>query len=226
MCQHLWTCRHVLICADMCRHVPTCETTLNTTDINQLKLILHASICQHIWTCRHVLICADMCWHLPTCQHVQPLSEPLIQTIWNLSCMLAYVSKLGHADISWYPPSCAGMCQHVPTYNINVPTCAGKCQHVKPLAASLIPTIWNLFCMLTYVSTFGHADMCWYVPTCADMCRHANMWNHSQHLWYQSFETYLACWHVSAHFDMPTCADMCRHVPICADMWHWPWHLW
>ena len=57
------------------------------------------------------------------------------------------------------------------------------------------------------------------MPTCADLCRHvptcANMWSHSQHLWYQPFETYLECWHVSAHLDMPTCACMCRHVPTC-----------
>ena len=64
--------------------------------------------------------------------------------------------------------------------------------------------------MLACVSTCGHADMCWYVPTCV------NMWNHPQHLWSRPFELYLACWHVSAHMDMPTCADMCRHVPTCA----------
>ena len=63
--------------------------------------------------------------------------------------------------------------------------------------------------MQACVSTCGHADMCWYVPTCA------SMWNHSQHLWYQPFETYLACWHVSAHLDMPICACMCWHVPTC-----------
>ena len=108
-------------------------------------------------------------------------------------------------------------------------TCASMYQHVKPLLAPLIPTIWNLSCMLACVSKFGLADMCWYVPACADMCRQvptcdinvltcANMWNHSQRLWYQPFEPYLACCHVSAHLDMPTCAYMCRHVLTCANM--------
>ena len=50
---------------------------------------------------------------------------------------------------------------------------------------------------------------CRHVPACANMC------NHSQHLWYQPLETYLECWHVSAHLDILTCADMCRHVPTC-----------
>ena len=58
---------YVPTCADMCRHMPTCETTLLTSDTNHLNLIFHAGMCQHIWTCRHVLICADMCWHVPTC---------------------------------------------------------------------------------------------------------------------------------------------------------------
>ena len=140
-------------CADMCwlvtlmcRHVPTCETTLSTSDTNHLKLILHAGMCQHIWTCRHVLICADMCWHVPT-------SEINLDT-----------SDGSHLDLIW---------------------------------------------MLACVSICGHADVCWYVPTCA------NIWNHSQHLWYQPFEPYFACRHVSAHLDMPTCADMCRHMPTC-----------
>ena len=150
-------------------------------------------MCQHLWTCRHVLICADMC------QHVKPLSAPLISTIWNLTWMLACVSTFGHANISWYVPTCADMCRHVPTCDINIDT--SYSDHLD--------LIWMLAC----VSISGHAGMCWYVPTCA------NMWNHSHHLLYQPFVTYLACWHVSTNWDMPTCADMCRHVLICTDMW-------
>ena len=140
--------------------------------------------------------------------------------------MLVCVSTCGHADMCWY-----------------VPTCADMCQHVKPLSTPLISTSWNLSCMLAYVSTFGHADTCWYVPTCADICRHANMCNHSQNLWYKPFETYLACWHMSANWDMPiypdihrhvlACANMfrhitsmCRHVPASANMWNHSQHLW
>ena len=98
----------------------------------------------------------------------------------------------------WYVPTCADMSRHVPTCDINIDT--SYSDHLD--------LIWMLAC----VSTCGHADMCWYVPTCA------NTWNHSQHHWYQPFEIYLECWHVSAHLDMPTYADMCRHVPRCADM--------
>ena len=100
-------------------------------------------------------------------------------------------------------PTCPDMCRHVLT-------CADMCQHVKPLSAPLIPTIWTLSCMQACVSTFRHvlicANMCWHVPACA------NMLNHSPHLWYQRFELYLVCRHLSAHLDMPTCADVCRHV--------------
>ena len=136
--------------------------------------------------------CADMC------QHVKPLSAPMIPTIWNVPCMLACVSTFGHIDMCWYVPICADMCRHVPTCDINLDT--SDSDHL------------DLIYMAACVSTCGHADMCWYVPTCA------NTWNHSQHLWYQPFEIYLECWHVSAHLDMPTCADMSRHVPTCADM--------
>ena len=158
--------------------------------------------------------------------------------------MLACVSTLGHADMCWYVPACADMCQHVPTWDINLDT--SDSIHLD--------LIWKLAC----VSICGHADMCWHVPTCANrwhysrhlwwrsfrlyldagmcqrlwpcrhvlicanMCRHvpacASMWNHSQHLWYQPFETYLACWHMSAHLNMSTCADMCWYVLTCADM--------
>ena len=72
--------------------------------------------------------------------------------------------------------------------------------------------------------------MCWYVPTCASMCRHvlicadmwwyvtwANMWHHSRHIWYQPFGPYfIAAWCVSAHVDTLICADMSRYVPTCS----------
>ena len=112
--------------------------------------------------------------------------------------MLACVRTFGHAEMCWYVPACAGMCLHVPTFDINLDS--SDSDHLD--------LIWILAC----VSICGNVDMCWYVPTCA------NTWNHSQHLCNQPFEIYLECWHVSAHSDMPTCADMSRHVPTCADM--------
>ena len=140
MYQHMWTCRHVLICADMWRHVPTCETTISTSDTNHLKRNLHAGMCQHISTCRHVLICAGMCWHVPTCDiNLDTSGTRLMWTIWtslsavrerplylithsldtsdsshlDLIWMLACVSICGRADMCWYVLTCADICQHV-----------------------------------------------------------------------------------------------------------------
>ena len=158
---------------DMCWHVPTCDIYLDTFDNDHLDLIQmlayvspcgHADMCwympacanmwnhsQHLWyqpfephlACWHVsatvdMTCADMCRHVVTCQHATLISTPLIDLIQMLAC----VSTCGHADMCWY-----------------VPTCPGMCQHVKPLSAPLIPTIGILSCMLACVSTFGHADM-------------------------------------------------------------------
>ena len=142
MHQHIWTCRHVLICADMCRHVLICaDMCQHVASLSApllptiLTFYLHAGMCQHIWTCRHVLICTDMC------QHVASLSAPLIPTIWTL------------------PPS-----WHVSAH-MDMPTCADMCRHVVSLSAPLIPTIWTLP-RCWHVS--AHVD----IPICADMCRH------------------------------------------------------
>ena len=89
------------ICADMCRHVTTCDINLDTCYSDHLDLI-QILVC--VSTCGH----ADMCWYLPTCagkcQYVKPILAPLIPTIWTLSCMLACVSTFGHADMCWYVP--------------------------------------------------------------------------------------------------------------------------
>ena len=151
------TCGH----SDICWYVPTSETTLSTSDTNHLKLILHAGMCQQIGTCRYVLICAGMCWHVPTCANM-----------WHYSRHLWWRSFRSYLH--------AGMCQHLWTCR-HVLICADMCQHVKPPSSPLISTIWNLSWMLACVSTFGHANICWYVPTCAEMCWHvptcANMWH-------------------------------------------------
>ena len=175
-CGHADMCWFVPTCADMCRHVPACETTLSTSDTNHLISCMLA--CVDMCICAD---CADMCRHVPTCAI-------------NLD-----TSDSDHLDLI-YMPACFHLwtCRHVLI-------CADMCRHVPIRETPLIPTIWNLSCMLACVSTL---DM----PTCADLCRHvptwANMWNHSQHLCI--FETYLECWH----------ADMCLFVPTCANMWH------
>ena len=152
---------HVLICADMCWHVPRCANMWHYSRHlwwRSFRLYLDAGMCQYLWICRHVLICANMCRHVPTCETTLSTSDA------------NHLKRILHV----------GMCQHIWTCR-HVLICADMCQHVKPPLAPLIPTIWNLSWMLACVSTFGHADMCWYEPTCADMCWHeptcANMWH-------------------------------------------------
>ena len=155
---------------------------------------LTVPLCWHVSA--HADICADTyrCRHVPTCieicRHSECLRNQSLRPYSGADIWdaLACVNTGKHAD----------MCRHVPTCDINLDT--SYSDHLDVIQ------------MLTCVSTGGNADMSWYVPTCA------NMLNHSPHLWYQPFEPYLACWHVSAHLDMPTCADMCRHVLTCADM--------
>ena len=61
-------------------------------------------------------------------------------------------------------------------------------------------------------STFGHADMCWHVPTCAINLDTSDN-EHLDLIWI------LACVSICGHADMcwyvPICADMCRYVPTC-----------
>ena len=138
MCQHLWTCRR----ADMCRHVPTCATTLSTSDTNHLKLILNAGMCQHIWTC----------WHVPTCDinHDTSYSDHF-DLIWMLAC----VSICGHAGMCWYVPTCAGMCRHVTL--------------ISTLQIAIISTLSGCWHVSVSVDICRHvpicADMCRDVPT-------------------------------------------------------------
>ena len=111
------------------------------------------------------------------------------------SFKVVYIHQLGHnasllerMSQSGCRHTCAGTCRHVSTPG-NIPTCADMCRHMPTCDIIFGPCDTNdldLICMLTYVSTCGHADMCWYVLICADMCRHVLM-----------------------------CADMCRYVPTC-----------
>ena len=203
MCQHIWTCQHVLICADMCWHVPTCDIIFGPYDTNELDLIcmlIYVSTCGHADMCRHVPICADMCWYVPTCvdmcQHVTlaSLSAPLIPTSWTLSApgRCQHMWKCRHvlicADMCWYMPTCANMWHH-----------SGLL-----LYQSFGPDLHSSMCK--------HMWTCRHVSICADMCGHvqicANMWNHS---------LIPTIWTLSP-LEVPPCADMCRHVPICANM--------
>ena len=154
-------------------------------------------MCQHIWTCRHVLF-VDMC------QHVASLPVPLIPTIWTLSA-----------------------CWHVPAH-MDMPTCA-ICRYVPTCSVTLGTSDTNhldLICMLVCVSTYGHADMCWYVPTCVGMCQ--------QHVtslptpMIPIILTLSACCHVSAH--MWTCqhvtslpAPLKRIIWTLSTCWHLLW---
>ena len=92
-----------------------------------------------------------------------------------------------------------------------MPTCADMCRHVKPLSAPLISTIWNLSWMLACVSTFGHADMCWYVPTC-DINLDTSYSDHLDLIWMLACVS--ICGHVGMCWYVPTCAfaGMCQHV--------------
>ena len=127
ICQHMWTCWHVLICADMCRHVliwadmcryvPTYSITRGTSDTNHLDLTC-------MLACVSTFGHADMCWYVPTCadmcRHVATYSITFGTSDTNhldLTSKLACVSTCGHAD----------MCQHVPS-----------------LSAYLIRTLWIL----------------------------------------------------------------------------------
>ena len=121
----MWTCRHVLICADMCRYVPTCSITFGISDINHLDLICMLAC---VSTCGH----ADMCWYVPTCADISryvPTYDIILSTSdtnhLDLCSMLACVSTCGHADM--LPLMCADMSQHVAS-----------------LSAPLIPIIGNL----------------------------------------------------------------------------------
>ena len=168
-------------CADMFRHVPTCDINHDTSYSDHLDVI---------WMLACVSICGHtgMCWYVPACANMWNHSQHLWYQPFETYLPCWHVSA--HLDM----PTCADMCRHVPTCDINHDT--SYSDHL------------DFIYMPACVSTCGHADMCLYVPACANMC------NHSQHLWYQPFETYLECWHVSAHLDILTCADMCQHVTL------------
>ena len=214
----------------MCRHVPTCETTLSTSDTNHLKRILHVGMCQHIWTCRHVLICADMCWHVPTCDiNLETSDSDHLDVIYMPAC----VSTCGHADMCWYVPTCANMwnhpqhlwyrpfeiyleCWHVSAH-LDMLTCVDMSRHV-PTCDINIDTSYSdhldLIWMLACVSVCRHGDMCWYVPTCETTLSTSDT-NHLKLILHAGM-----CQQIGTCRYVPICADMCWHVLTCADMWH------
>ena len=121
MCQHMWTCRYVLICADMCQHVTSLSASMIPI-IWTWSAIQYVSAHVHMPTCAHVLTCADMCRHVLTYDIILGASDT---NHLDLCSMLACVSTCGHADM--WPLMCADMCQHVAS-----------------LSAPLIPIIRNL----------------------------------------------------------------------------------
>ena len=156
MCQRMWTCRHVLICADMSQHVASLSASL-MQNIWTLSACWYVSAHMDMPTCaamsRHVLICTDMCRHVliwaDMCRYVPTYSITLGTSDTNhldLTWMLACVSTFGHSDMCWYVPTCADMCRHVPKCTITL-----GISDTNPL---------DLLCMLACVSTCGHADMC------------------------------------------------------------------
>ena len=123
-------------------------------------------------TCGH----ADMCWYVPTCagkcQLVKPLLAPLIPTIWTLPCMLARVSTFGLNILFMQGAVYINYDTPLVTAHLDMPTCTDMCRHVTlnldTFDSGHLDLIWILGC----VSICGHADMCWYVLTCAGMYQH------------------------------------------------------
>ena len=115
MCQHMWTCRYVLICADICWHVTSLSAPM-------IPIIWTRSAIQHVSAHVDMPTCANMCWHVPTYDIILGTSDT---NHLDLCSMLACVSTCGHADM--WPLMCADMCQHVAS-----------------LSAPLIPIIGNL----------------------------------------------------------------------------------
>ena len=142
MCQHIWTCRHMLICVDIHENI----NHFQHTSFQPFETYLAAGICQHIWhadMCWYVPTCAEMCWHVPTCDINQATSySDHLDLIYVLAC----VSTCGHADMCWYVPTCADM-WHTSDTN-----------HLKPILTDMCQKIGT--CRLIC------AGMCWHVPTC------------------------------------------------------------
>ena len=203
MCRHVTlTLKPLIATLSRCWHVSAPVDMLISADMCQHVKLLSAPLIPTIRTLSWMLACvstfghADMCWYVPACGDMCRLAT-LISTlqiviIYTLSgCW--HVSVSGHADMCWYVPICADMCWCVPTCDINIVTSENDhldfmcqhlwiCRHVSAranmwnhLSAPLIPIIWNVSCMLAWVSKLGHADMCWYVLACADMCQYVTL---------------------------------------------------
>ena len=151
MCQHLWTCRRVLICANMCGHVPASANMWNHSQHIWYQPFETYLACCHVsahMDMPHVLKFAGTCWHVPTCDiNLDTSDSDNLYLIWMLAC----VSICGHVDMCWYVSTCADICRHEPTCDINLDTFDSS--HLDPIG------------MLACVSICGNADMCWYVPT-------------------------------------------------------------
>ena len=201
MCQHMWTCRHVLICADMCWYVPTCADMCQHVASLSAPLMptnLTLSACWHVSAHMDMPTCADMCRHVLTYRITFGTSDTKHL---DLTSKLACVSTCGHADMCWCVPTCANMYHH--------PRHLWYQQCGPYLHADMCQHMWT--CRHVLIC----ADMWWYVPTC-DITLGTCDTNHLD------LTSKLACVNTCGHADMcwcvPTCADMCRHVPICANM--------
>ena len=133
MCQHMWTCRYVLICADMCQHVTSLSAPM-------IPIIWTWSAFQYVSAHVDMPTCANMCWHVPTCANMYHHSrhlwyEPfeaylragMCQHIWTCRHVLIC------ADMCWYWPTCANMYHHSRHlwYEPFGPYLhAGMCQHI------------------------------------------------------------------------------------------------
>ena len=159
MCQHMWTCRYVLICADMCQHV----TSLS---VPMMPIICTWSAFQYVSAHVDMPTCAYMCWHVLTCDIILGTSDA---NHLDLISMLTYVCQhiwtCRHVsicvNICWHVPACANMWNHSwhLWYQPFGPYLhAGMCQHMWTCRDVLICT-----------------DRCRYVPTCADVGRHVPM---------------------------------------------------
>ena len=127
--------------------------------------------------------------------------------------------------------TCANMCRHSQNlWDQSVPCAADAdmCLQV-PVGDSTLSTCdtnhIDLIWMLTYGSTWKHADICLHGSTCAHMYRDvltcADTKQHHRQIWYQSFGPNMdadTCQHLWTCQHMLIWAYICRHVLICADM--------
>ena len=213
MCQHMWTCRHVLICADICQHVPSLTASLIPT----IWTLSCQPMSAHISTCRH----AQMCWHVPACK---------VRFKWLLSEVLRVVSHVGtyrhmSAHIGTYQHMSA--CPQILTHaSIQI---RSKCSlsEVSRLM-SHVGTCQHMACP-NVLSQEGYHSLCKLLSDCAwinmfkpNVLTRASMQDEVQMVGIRGAKNGFTCWyipahvstyrHISAHVGMSKCADTCQHA--------------